>query len=61
MTPTELRTSCILIYGQGWNGKEWTRQLADELGRNPCTVWRWANGKLPVPKYASLFLASKRK
>jgi len=30
--------------------------LADRLGVDLATVSRWANGHLPVPKYASAYL-----
>lgn len=33
------------------------RWLAERLGVSTSTVWRWANGDLPVPQYAVFALS----
>jgi DNA-binding transcriptional regulator YdaS (Cro superfamily) len=35
-------------------GKRWLAQAAELLGVHPTTVWRWATGRINIPKSALL-------
>lgn len=35
-------------------GKRWREKGAAALGLHPTTLWRYATGRLPVPKYLKL-------
>lgn len=45
MTPNELATACLLLYGERWQSA-----LARDIARERETVNRWAQGKYPIPK-----------
>lgn len=49
MTPAKLKHSLKTL---GWT----QAHLAERLGVDLATISRWANGHLPVPKYAVAFL-----
>lgn len=45
MSPAELRTICLKLYGE----QGWQTQLADELGVDGSTVRRWVSGVVSIP------------
>ncbi len=44
MTPEELRSACVELYGYGWQTR-----LAEALGVDGSTVRRWVSGAVPIP------------
>lgn len=38
------------LVGEALYGSFWVHQLGEELGVNPRTVARWANGKFKIPQ-----------
>lgn len=61
MTPAELRSACITLYGD----RGWQDRLAADLEVDPSTVRRWSSGAVPVPGPAAAaihcFLKTKPK
>ncbi len=48
MTPTELQTIGLGLYGPAWRSR-----LAETLGSDRSRVSRWAAGKRPIPEVAA--------
>ena len=45
MTPDELRTASVALYGH----YGWQTRLAEQLGVDGSTVRRWVSGAVPIP------------
>lgn len=57
MTPEEMKTSAIKLYGN----KYWAKRLAADIGRDYTSVYRWATNRSVrgVPRFVSTFLEVK--